>query len=459
MKPSMNVVEGRAKLARPSLRLLPVALVSALLGLAALAPAAQAVPFSPALTGTNPVSPGASLTPRIQGQADGVVTAVVHPRLSAVGGGPVAMAIEPTNTITIYTDPNCTGTVAGEGTADKLEKAGIEVEVAPESVTSFYATQSNGGGSSPCSTESVTYRQVSTAPGPPSFSSVNPASGANDNFPRLIGSADPEATVSIYMNASCTGQPLATGTGAVFGAAGIQVSVPDNSETTFYAQVSMAGFLSSCSSSSISYKEVTPPPPPPPSEPEGGSSGSGSPPAAPHLRTIPGGRANDNTPLVTGTAPGAATVKVFTSAGCKGAPVAKGSAGEFASGLEVQVADNTTTSFYGISVGSGGGQSACSTPVTYVEDSTAPHTRITMGPGAKTRKRSATFRFTDTTDDTPGTVFLCKVDRRKWKACGSPLRLRKLKLHSHTLRVKAIDPAGNAEATGAKRRFKVIRRP
>ena len=79
-----------------------------------LAPAAQAVqPPAPALSGTNPASPNVSTTPRIFGSADGVITSVVS---SAVGGGPVAQANNPTFTITIYTDSNCTGPVAATGT-------------------------------------------------------------------------------------------------------------------------------------------------------------------------------------------------------------------------------------------------------------------------------------------------------------------------------------------------------
>ncbi len=215
----------------------------------------------------------------------------------------------------------------------------------------------------------------------------------------------------------------------------------------------MAGFASTCSASSISYQEVTPPP----AGPEGGSSGAGSPPAAPHLRMLPGGRANDNTPQVTGSAPGAATVRVFANSSCGGAPVATGSAAEFGAGLTVHVADNTTNTFAAVSV-AGGNASVCSAPVTYVEDSSPPHTRITMGPGVKTRRHKAVFRFTDATEDPPGTTFLCKVDRSRWKQCSSPFKLRHLRFRRHVLRVRAVDVAGNAEAVGAKRRFKVIHR-
>lgn len=160
--------------------------------------------------------------------------------------------------------------------------------------------------------------------------------------------------------------------------------------------------------------------------------------------------------MVTGSAPGATTVKIFTDSSCDTSPVAKGSAAQFEAGFKLQVADNAAVAFYGVAIGPNGGPSRCSDPVYYVEDSTIPRTRITMGPASKTRKRNAILRFMDTTGNAPGTAFFCKVDRAKWKQCSSPLRLKRLPLKRHTVRVKAIDPAGNAERKAAQRRFKVV---
>ena len=436
--------------------------------LALLASYAQAVPLPPALTATTPPSPGASLTPRIQGQAEGVITSAVPSRLSAASSGPVARASgEPGGgTVTIYANErNCLDpeAIAAEGTAVELEYAGIEVTVEPDSVTTFYASLSKEGEFSTCSPQGLTYRQVTTPPAPPTFSAVNPSSPANDNFPHLIGSAVAESVVFIYMTSDCSGPPIASGSAVTFAAAGIQVPVPDNSTTVFYATAALGGIPSTCSTSSIEYQEITPPPPTPEgSGPSGGSpgspSGSSAPPAAPHLHMVPGGRSNDTTPVVAGSAPGAATVQVFENAGCGGAPVASGSPAQLASGLTVQVPENASTSFSAISVGAGGGRSSCSAPVTYVEDSTPPHTRITMAPGVKTRSRSPVLRFTDTTEDPPGTAFLCKVDHGRWKPCSAPLHLHRLHFSTYVVRVKGIDTAGNEEKGSAARRFKVIRR-
>ncbi len=285
---------------------------------------------------------------------------------------------------------------------------------------------------------------------------------------RLVGVSGKGSSikVTLYADPSCT-VPVAVGDLNEFEGAGIEVEVEPDSETTFHAIQSDASGLeepSKCSKSSLTYYEsstaVTPPSEPPPAgggTPGGTSAASGNVPAppAPRLRTIPGHRSNDDTPLVAGDAPGAGTVRVFADSNCGGAPVAGGSAAAFGAGLEVQVTDNATTVFTAVSAADGK-QSACSAPVTYVEDSIAPRTRITMGPGVKTRRHEAIFRFADTTEDPLGTSYFCKVDQQKWAQCGSPFKLRHLRPHSYVLRVKAIDSAGNAEANGTKRRFTVI---
>ena len=451
--------------ARPSLCLL----VFALLALGALvAPAARAEPFAPVLTGTDPPSPGSSLTPRIQGVEGGLVISVVRTR--AGGGGAVGRALDPNAPIRIYKeDPTCLnpGALVVVGTIGELEGTGILIPggvIASNSITTFYATQEDGSGTSACSA-GIKYRHVTAAPGSPTVSAVNPTSPANDNFPRVIGSADPEATVSIYADPSCSGTALAAGTGLAFGAAGIQVPVADNSITTFYAKAGWAEIFSSCSGSSISYQELSPQQEPPKENPDEKGPEREAPapnppgkPPAPKLRTLPAGVANNNTPLVTGSAPSAARVEIFAEAGCKGAPLAKGSASEFSTGFRIQVIDNITVTFYGVSVDGGGDRSPCSAdPAVYIEDSSRPLTRITMGPGVKTRKRTAVFRFLDAAGETPGTSFLCKLDRRKWKPCTAPFRAKRLSRSAHTFQVKAEDLAGNREQRPAKRRFKVVR--
>ncbi len=292
-----------------------------------------------------------------------------------------------------------------------------------------------------------------------------------------------EYEIRIFEGAGCGGEAVATGTVAELEEPGIEVTVPEGVATTFSALEvnSEDPEPESACSNTLTYWEGTPPveeeappeapvgeesasPPPSGSTPSAGAPSAGvspavpaGPPSPPHLRTIPGGWANDNTPVVTGSAPGAAAVKVFTAAGCAGAPVAVGSAAQFAAGIPVQIVNNVVVSFYGLSVGPTGLQSRCSDPAYFGEDSRRPHVRITMGPASKTRHRKVALRFIDTTGNTPGTVFRCKVNRQKWRKCHSPLRLKHLKRHRrYVVKVKARDPAGNSSRKPARRRFKVI---
>jgi len=300
-------------------------------------------------------------------------------------------------------------------------------------------------------------------------------------FPRTaLGGGGAGEEIILYTDPGCTTE-IGTGELAELEGEGIEVTVAENSVTTFYAIQTDPSELnepSECSKAGLTYWESSSGLTPEEIEEleqkeqeeqekeeegsgggEGSGTGSGSagPPAAPHLHVLPGARANDNSPQVAGSAPGADTVRVFANGKCSGGPVATGSAGDLDRGLAVHVADNSSNSFSAVSV-SGGGSSPCSDAVTYVEDSTPPHTKITMGPGVKTRHRKVVFRFADITDDPPGTTFLCRLDRKKWRSCHSPFKLRHLGRRRHVLRVRGVDVAGNAEAEAAKRRFKVVRR-
>ena len=444
----------------PYLRRCVLAFCGAIACVGVFAPTAGAVePPAPALTGTNPPSPNVSTAPRIFGSADGVITLAVP---SAVGSGPVAQANNPSFTITIYTDSNCAGPVAASGTSAELEGSGIQVTVAPDSTTTFFATQtdpSDPGNPSLCSTPGLTYTQAAP-PNPPTVTAVSPVGPADDNSPHVIGSADSGATVSIYANAACSGSPLGSGTDSDFAGGGIEVSVPDNSTTDFYAAAFNKGVPSTCSTSSVTYQEVTPPD-------SGGGGGGGEeeavvgvPPGAPKLRTVPGGRANDNAPMLTGSAPGASSVEVFDNAGCNGPPVAGGSAAQFAGGgLQVERRRQHDHRLLRRRLDSGGNASACSpTPAVYTEDSIAPRTRITLGPGSKTR-RHVRSSASPTSPRGRHQVPL-QARRRKWKSCHAPLEAQAAARHRrHTVRVKADDAAGNREKRGVKRRFQVDRPP
>lgn len=291
----------------------------------------------------------------------------------------------------------------------------------------------------------------------------------------------PDYEILIFKGAGCAGPVVGQGSAGDFESVGIQASADADAKTALSAwQVDPAEpSVHSACSESFFYWEGNVPPESDPGTGGGSGSGGGSTgpgqgqegvglgtpagnakPAPPRLHMSPRARANDNTPSVAGSALDGTSVLVFSGDSCAGAPVAKGSAAQLSAGLQVQVGDNTSTTFSAVAVA--GQRSDCSAPVAYVEDSTPPRTRITMAPGAKTRKRKAVLRFADVSEDPPGTTFQCKVKagkRAKWRPCSSPLRLRHLRPRRYVVRIRATDLAGNLETKAVKRSFKVVRHP
>jgi hypothetical protein len=204
------------------------------------------------------------------------------------------------------------------------------------------------------------------APAAPQLTATDPHSPANQNQPRVKGTAATGSTVRLYRaptTADCTPANLAaTGTPGEFGSPGLQVSVADNSSTRFRATATDATDKpSDCSPSSVEYVEDS------------------AAPASPSLTaTAPPSPANDNSPRIKGVAETDSTVRLYkapTTGACTPANLAAtGAAAEFGSaGLQASVADNSSTRFRARVTDVAGNVSPCSTSlIDYVEDSIAP---------------------------------------------------------------------------------------
>jgi hypothetical protein len=229
-------------------------LVAAITGQLLVPSPAQAshTPSPPVFTETDPPSPANNNNPVIFG---------------FVGIDELGTIVE------LFDNPSCTGLSRGSGPANDFESgmSGIQVSVPDDSTTTFYGRASHPPGTpSSCSTSSITYVEVSTPPPPPMFTGTEPPSGTDWNTVMIKGTATPSSEILLYTDPGCTGYAGAGSTGPS-GSFSVFASVPDNSTTTFYAKAMLAGFESTCSSSSITYVEVTPPPPgpepPPPCPP------------------------------------------------------------------------------------------------------------------------------------------------------------------------------------------------
>ena len=99
------------------------------------------------------------------------------------------------------------------------------------------------------------------------------------------------------------------------------------------------------------------------------------------------------------------------------------------------------------------------TPVTrtFTVDTVAPQTRFRSGPPSVVRTSGRTARATFSLASERYAKFRCKLDGQRWKACTArPSYV--VGLGAHTLRVAAVDRAGNLDRTPAVRRWTVRRR-
>jgi subtilisin-like proprotein convertase family protein len=137
------------------------------------------------------------------------------------------------------------------------------------------------------------------APEAPTLNSTDPASPADDNFPKVIGSAEAGSQIKLYTSSDCSGSPVAERSAAELASPGIEVTVADDSTTAFRATATDGSSRVSECSSPISYQEVTTLPPTPPTPP---APAPPSPPASPSPSAPPPApECNGRTATITGT--------------------------------------------------------------------------------------------------------------------------------------------------------------
>ncbi|MBI4898207.1 MAG: hypothetical protein HY827_07550, partial [Actinobacteria bacterium] len=167
-------------------------------------------------------------------------------------------------------------------------------------------------------------------------------------------------------------------------------------------------------------------------------------PAAPSIATpADGTTTNDTTPTVTGTAEANAAVTIYDGAGAIGATAADGSGNwSFTPGASLaEGAHDFTVRATDVA----GNTSVQSNQVTVTIDTSAPTTTVDSAPPGNDPSNDPSFTFSS---NEPGT-FECRLDGGSWATCTSPQSYTDVPDGSHTFEVRAIDTAGNTDATPA----------
>jgi hypothetical protein len=102
-------------------------------------------------------------------------------------------------------------------------------------------------------TRNFALRTDSAAPAAPTITATDPPSPANDNNPKVKGSAEAGATVRIFESSDCSGPVAAEGSAAAFGSPGLAATVASDTATEFTATATDAAANTSPCSASLLY--------------------------------------------------------------------------------------------------------------------------------------------------------------------------------------------------------------
>jgi hypothetical protein len=266
----------------------------------------------------------------------------------------------------------------------------------------------------------------------PSLTATSPASPANANSPRVLGSAEASSQVRIFSTPDCSGTPLATSTAAALASPGITVAVVDNSTTVLRATATLGVNTSVCSAP-ITYVEDS---------------------AAPNttIDSGPSAPTNDSTPTFgfSSSEPNSTFQCRFDSAAY--APCT----GPGATHTPTTALSSGSHTFSVRAIDQAANTDASAATRTFTVDIAAPNTTISSGPSAPTNDSTPTFGFSSSESNS---TFQCRFDATEFAPCSGPGAAHTptvaLSEGAHTFSVRATDQAGNTDATPATRSFTV----
>ena len=118
------------------------------------------------------------------------------------------------STVKLYATSDCSGAVVASDTAAAFASPGLAVFVSDDSTTTYSAVRPTGPTPRAARRRSPPSIEDSTAPAQPNGLGSTPAPPANDNAPKITGSADAGSTVKLYTTNDCSGSVEASGAAA-----------------------------------------------------------------------------------------------------------------------------------------------------------------------------------------------------------------------------------------------------
>ena len=290
-------------------------------------------PATPLITSTSPVSPSeTNTTPNVSGLAD------------------------QGSLVTLYATPDCSGQQLGSqiATGDGFD---IAIVVGSNTATDLHASASDPSGNVSACSPGLLYVHDDAVPETPTLVSTDPASPASTTQPTVTATAEPNATVRVFLGPDCTGFMTGLGVANANGIAEFDLLVPDNGVSTLYANATdLGGQTSDCTAEPLLYEH------------------DGLAPLAPVLiETTPASPSSEALPQLVGLGEPNATLEIYAQVGCGGAPVSSGpigADGTFSVGFDAL--PNSALAVTARAVDPAGNASVCSGQLTYVHDDVPP---------------------------------------------------------------------------------------
>jgi len=278
--------------------------------------------------------------------------------------------------------------------------------------------------------DSFTTTAINLPPLPDTPVITTPADGTatSDDTVTVAGTAEPGASVDVYVDGTLTASATADGSGDFV------LELPALADGTYALTARALDTLGRPSPFSATV-EVT--------------VDTVAPAAPVILSPADGTTTSEDTPTITGTAEPGATLTITLDDGSAVTVTADTDGGwsyTVDAGSPLSTGDHTVRVSATDAAGNAGPTAEATFTVGGGVDTTAPDTLIDSGPSSPTELADADFFFSSTE---AGSTFECSLDGAAYAACSSPVTLTALAAGSHTFRVRATDDAGNTDPTPA----------